>query len=194
MTFKYYLRPRGRPDVALVLSQTRRQKQRAERRERVLTRDELLYLWSIRAFVTVMNYRVGYSGEVTHVASSPTTFCPKTHTHKHTNTIIRTFPYELLLFTPWQSNLWSHYLLFLLIGAPGFYDSLYKLALLKQLVEENTRTLNTTNASITLNTAAVSALTLHYKPSLIAKVLTEITLRQVASKLLQLTNAFCNQI
>lgn len=45
-----------------------------------LTRDELLYLWSIRAFVTVMNYRVGYSGEVTHVTSSPTTFGPTTHT------------------------------------------------------------------------------------------------------------------
>lgn len=45
---------------------------------RAVTRDELLYLRSVRAFVTVMNYRVGYSGEVTHVTSSPTTFRPKT--------------------------------------------------------------------------------------------------------------------
>lgn len=44
------------------------------------TRDVLLYLRSIWTFLTVMDYRIGYSGKVTHVASSPTTFPPKTQT------------------------------------------------------------------------------------------------------------------
>lgn len=46
---------------------------------RVLTGDKVLDLWSIGAFVAVVNYGVGYSGEVTHVASSATTFRPKTN-------------------------------------------------------------------------------------------------------------------
>ena len=49
----------------------------------VLTRDELLDLRPIGAFVTVMNYRVGYSSEVTHVASSSATFHPVTHKDQH---------------------------------------------------------------------------------------------------------------
>lgn len=41
----------------------------------------------------------------------------------------------------------AQYLLFFLIGTPSVYDSLYKLALLKQLMEKNTRKLNTTKLS-----------------------------------------------
>lgn len=40
----------------------------------------------------------------------------------------------------------AEYLLFLLIGAPGIYDSLNKLALLKQLVEKSAKKWNTTNS------------------------------------------------
>lgn len=39
----------------------------------------------------------------------------------------------------------TEYSLFFLVGAPGIYNSLYKLALLKQLMKKNTRKLNTTN-------------------------------------------------
>lgn len=51
-------------------------KQSANRKERkaALTWHELLYLHSIRTFVAVINYWVCYSGQVTHVASSPPTF------------------------------------------------------------------------------------------------------------------------
>ena len=44
------------------------------RGKKVHTRDNMLNLRSVWAFVTVMNYRVRYSGQVTHVASPPAPF------------------------------------------------------------------------------------------------------------------------
>lgn len=127
------------------------------RRRRVLTRDELLYLWSIWAFVTVMNDRVGYSGEVAHIASSATTFRPKTHqyiiTDHRSPNYSEAWPAArqrskglimVLSLRVIDEDIWKRakHSLFLLVGAPGLHDSLYKLALLKQLAEENMMTLN----------------------------------------------------
>lgn len=92
-----------------------------------------MYLCSVRTLVTVMNYRVSYSGQVAHVASSPTTFRP-TGAHK-TNIQSRV---GKRVYSQTVTVIFSRagILLFSLIGAPGVYDSLYKLALLKQLVKE----------------------------------------------------------
>lgn len=92
------------------------------------TRNGPLHLCSVRTLVTVMNYRVSYPGQVTHVASPPTTFRP---IREH-RTNIRSRAGKGATATQWLSGI----LLFSLVGAPGVYDSLYKLALLKQLVGE----------------------------------------------------------
>lgn len=82
-----------------------------------------------------MNYRVSYPGQVTHVASSPATFCP-TRARK-TNTQWRGGKKALSDSVTVVSSR-AGVLLLSLVGAPGIYDSLDKLALLEQLVGEST--------------------------------------------------------
>lgn len=81
-----------------------------------------------------MNYRVSYPGQVTHVASSPATFCPtrarKTNTQSRVG---KKAPSERVTVVSSRAGV----LLLSLVGAPGLYDSLDKLALLEQLVGES---------------------------------------------------------
>lgn len=82
-----------------------------------------------------MNYRVSYPGQVTHVASSPATFCPtrarKTNTQSRVG---KKAPSDRVTVVFSRAGV----LLLSLVGAPGIYDSLDKLALLEQLVGEST--------------------------------------------------------
>lgn len=54
----------------------------------ILTGDELLYLRSVGTFVAVVNYGIGYPGQVTHVASSPTALHPETHPEQNREMVI----------------------------------------------------------------------------------------------------------